>query len=243
MIDLVRGGKVTIGREAHDAPAGKLVAFSVSGPGPVVLGEGVVASKVILNPCALVPLFNGKDLEGWARIDLPNLPAERRPTWKVENGVLRTTGGPGALEHRDKFGDVLIQVKARTVAPYSNGGVFIRSVPGDRMNGYEAQIYNRCDDNDPARPIRYSSGALDDRQLARRLVSRDGEPFIMTILAVGPHLSVWVNGHHLTDWTDTRAMDSNPRKGLRLEPGTIQLQAHDPGTDIEFHSVAVGVVK
>jgi hypothetical protein len=39
------------------------------------------------------------------------------------------------------------------------------------------------------------------------------------------------------DWIDTRDQDENPRKGLRLKPGTIQLQAHDRETDLEFHSV------
>jgi hypothetical protein len=46
-----------------------------------------------------------------------------------------------------------------------------------------------------------------------------------------------VNGYQVIDWIDTRDQDENPRKGLRLKPGTIQLQAHDRETDLEFHSV------
>jgi hypothetical protein len=41
----------------------------------------------------------------------------------------------------------------------------------------------------------------------------------------------------VTDWVDDRPGDDNPRQGLRTEPGTIQLQAHDPQTDVEFLSV------
>jgi hypothetical protein len=102
------------------------------------------------------------------------------------------------------------------------------------MNGYEAQLHNRCEDGDPAKPSKYSTGGIDDRQNARRLVSRDGESFRMTVIAHGPHIATWVNGYQLTDWTDTREKNDNPRKGLRVEAGTIQLQAHDPETDLEF---------
>jgi hypothetical protein len=107
------------------------------------------------------------------------------------------------------------------------------------MNGYEAQIFNACYDNDPATPARYSTGAIDDRQLARRLVSRDEQPFVMTIIAVGPNLATWVNGYQTIDWTDDRELHANPRQGRRLEAGAIQLQAHDPETDVEFRTIRI----
>ena len=56
------------------------------------------------------------------------------------------------------------------------------------MNGYEAQVFNACYDGDPAKPARWSTGAIDDRQMARRLVSRDGQTFTMTVIADGPNL-------------------------------------------------------
>ncbi|MBL8826188.1 MAG: DUF1080 domain-containing protein, partial [Planctomycetaceae bacterium] len=85
----------------------------------------------------------------------------------------------------------------------------------------------------------YTTGGIDDRQQARRAVAVDHEPFIMTVVAHGPHLATWVNGYQVTDWTDTRTPHANPRSGLRLEPGTIQLQAHDAETDLEFHQIRV----
>ena len=62
----------------------------------------------------------------------------------------------------------------------------------------------------------------------------------MTVIATGPHIATWVNGHQLTDWTDTRPPHDNPRQGLRTKPGTIQLQAHDPGSNLEFKNIRVG---
>ena len=38
-------------------------------------------------------------------------------------------------------------------------------------------------------------------------------------------------------WTDERPEAENPRIGLRLAPGTIQLQAHDLETDVIFHEI------
>jgi hypothetical protein len=65
----------------------------------------------------------------------------------------------------------------------------------------------------------------------------------MTVLAIGPRIATWVNGYQMTDWTDSRALDENPRQGLRLKPGATQLQAHDPKTDLEFLSIRVVEVK
>ena len=70
------------------------------------------------------------------------------------------------------------------------------------------------------------------------MVSRDGHFFKMTIIAHGPHIATWINGFQQTDFTDTREPNVNPRKGLRTEPGVVQLQAHDPGTDVQFKNIA-----
>jgi hypothetical protein len=130
-----------------------------------------------------------------------------------------------------------VQIEARTRIRYSNGGLFFRSIPGQFMQGYEAQIYHRCHDGDVTKPFTWATGAIDDRQNARKLLSRDDHFFVMTVIARGPHLATWVNGHQVVDWLDTRPQNANPRQGLRLEPGTIQLQAHDVGTDFEVRQV------
>lgn len=209
--------------------------------GPIRLADGAAVRMLAARPRELSPIFNGRDLEGWSRVDHPRVPAERRPSWHVSDGVLRVEGGPGALEYRGgRFADLVLQVTARTRSRSANAGVFFRCRPGALLEGYEAQIYNASLEDDPARPTRYATGAIDDRQNARRLISRDLRPFTLTIIAAGPHLATWVNGYQVTDWTDDRPADDNPRQGLRTEHGTIQLQAHDPQTDVEFRSIRVG---
>jgi hypothetical protein len=237
-----KAGRITVGNKTIDVKRGEM-RREVVGKGPIIVREGTGVLTLAIQPLGLKPLFNGEDLDRWQRIDRQNIPEEKRPKWRVESGAIRATGGPGALEHPERFGDFVLQVDVKTLAEHANGGLFFRSRPGDVMNGYEAQIYNRMIDNDPAQPFKYSTGSLDDRQLARRVVSRDGVTFRMTVIAHGPHIATWVNGYQLVDWTDTRAPHDNPRQGLRVEPGTLQLQAHDPETDVEFRAINIAELK
>ena len=209
-------------------------------PATIRLAGGAVLRSLVLQPLKLAPLFNGKDLTGWKRIDRAKTPPDRLAKWTVENGAIHAVGGPSCLEYQErKFGDLIWQVEARMNVRQANGGLFFRAIPGDFMNGYEAQMYNRCIDGDPGKPAVWATGAIDDRQNARRLMSRDGHWFVQTVIAQGPHIATWVNGHQTVDWTDTRPKDPNPRQGLRVEPGVLQLQAHDTGTDIEFGKLSV----
>lgn len=233
-------GELRMGPHAVGLPLGPFkVSFQLDKPNPIQLDKRAAVKTLLLKPTGLASVLNGRDLTGWKVLKHPQLADERQAKWSLEDGVLRAVGGPGCVELDERYGDLVLQVEAKMRAKLVNGGVFFRSIPGDFMNGYEAQLFNGCYDEDPGKPARYSTGAIDDRQLARRLVSRDLEPLTMTVVAVGPHIATWVNGSQMTDWTDDRDKHDNPRVGPRLEPGTIQLQAHDGETDIEFRRVRV----
>lgn len=241
--DVVRGGTLLVGGKEHVVKAGPLHLARTGGRGPVKLGKEVVVRSLVVRPLGMRSIFPGKDLAGWKRIDRANLPADKLPTWKVSEGRLESVGGPGALEYPEKYGDFTIQVEVRSRNRHANGGLFLRAIPGDFMNGYEIQVHSRCHDGDPSRPFTYATGGIDDRQDARRLVSRDFEWFTMTAIADGPHLASWVNGVQVTDWMDTRPRHENPRRGLRTEPGVIQLQAHDPETDLEWRRIGIATLE
>ena len=230
--DIVTGGNILLGGETVAVSPGSFRKV-VKGekPGPIRLGPGVEVRKLLVRPLGLKSVFNGKTLDGWTVLPHPRLPKAKQAHWRVEKEVIVAEGGPGALElDAAKYGDFVLQVEARTRKKLVNGGVFFRAIPGDFLNGYEAQIFNACYQHDSAKPARFSTGAIDDRQLARRLVSRGEVPFVMTIIANGPHIATWVNGYQMVDWTDERKPHENPREGQRQKPGTIQLQAHDPET-------------
>ena len=180
-----------------------------------------------LVPINVDPMFNGTDLEGWR--------TEQTKDSKftaTDDGELAIRSGPGQLESSNTFSDFIFSAQVRTNADGLNSGIFFRSIPGDYSNGYESQIQNQCEDNDPAKPVDCGTGGIFRRVDARRVNALDQEWFNKTIIAVGPHISVWVNGYQVTDWTDKRKPNVNPRRGLRTEAGTIILQGHDPTTDI-----------
>ncbi len=236
--EVERGGSIRIGGRDFHLRTGRFARRVNGSATAIALGEGLSLRKLQLRPMRLKALFNGKDLADWKRIDQPMLAADRRPKFEVAEGTLRIVGGPGALEYQGgQLGELVLQVEVRTRARYANSGLFFRSIPGAFIQGYEAQVYNRCEGGDPSKPARWCTGAIDDRQNARRLVSPDHEWFTMTVVAHGPKLATWVNGMQQTDWSDPRPPHENPRLGARVAAGTIQLQAHDPMTDVEVRSV------
>jgi enamine deaminase RidA (YjgF/YER057c/UK114 family) len=232
-------GSVSIGGTeymvSNEAP---LKIDATKGRGPIKIGEGVSVKSLAVRPLELQPLFNGRDLTGWQAIGRKGPIETKDSFWSVQGNVLRAVGGPGAIEYTGRqFGDAVIQLDVRTRAVHSNGGLFFRAIPGDFMNGYEAQLHNRCLDNDPAKPFRFCTGGIDDRQDARHQVARDFQTFRMTVIATGPHIATWVNGYQTVAWTDDRPPHENPREGQRLKAGAIQLQAHDPATDYEISQI------
>ncbi|MDA1248854.1 MAG: DUF1080 domain-containing protein [Planctomycetota bacterium] len=237
--DLLRIGKVFFPVDG-DFTA-KIEAGSKAAPQAISLGSKLQIEQLAVRPIQMKPIYDGSDISAWKAINREGIPDERRPKWSVSEGVIRAVGGPGCLEYQGgEFGDFVLQLDVRTRVRHANGGVFFRAIRGDFMNGYEAQLFNRSENGDPSRPAQWSTGGIDDRQNARRMVSRDGEFFRMTIIANGPHIATWVNGHQQVDWTDTRELDDNARKGRREKPGAIQLQAHDPDTDVEFRRISIG---
>ena len=198
------------------------------------LNTGAVEFKNIkLRPLGLAPLFNGKDLTGWK--DHP----ESKSSFTVnEKGELHVTStGRGCIESDQQFGDFVLQMECISHAPSLNSGLFFRCIPGQFMNGYESQIHNGYTGGDRSQPVDCGTGGIFRRVNARLVNANDQEWFTKTILAAGPQISVWVNGYQVTDWTDERRPHENPRNGLRLEKGTLQIQGHDPTTDLSFRNL------
>lgn len=195
-------------------------------------GGRVEFKNVRLKPLGTEKLLNGHDLAGW-NTDLAG-PAK----FEIEgDGELHVTGGSGQLESTGEYGDFVLQLECKVNGDGLNSGVFFRCIPGDKMNGYECQISNAVKEGDPNQPADCGTGGIYRRVDARRIVARDHEWFGITLVADGPHIAAWVNGQQVTDWNDEREPDENPRRGLRLEPGTFCLQAHDPTTDLLFRNM------
>jgi Domain of Unknown Function (DUF1080) len=88
-------------------------------------------------------------------------------------------------------------------------------------------------------PIDFGTGAIYNRQKARKVVSSDHEWFTMTVIANGKHLAVWVNGYQTADFTDKRKPNDNARQGAKTAKGPVSLQGHDPTTDLRFRHIRI----
>lgn len=195
--------------------------------------SGEIAFRNIsLKPLNQNKLFDGKDLTQW------KTDQKLESTFSVtENGEMLVLGGRGQIESKAVYGDAIISLLCKTNAPKLNSGLFFRCIPGEMMNGYESQIQNGYKQKDRTQPEDCGTGGIFRRVNARRVNATDQQWFAKTVIATGPHISVWVNGYQVTDWSDTRMSDPNPRRGLRKEAGTIILQGHDPTTNILFKNI------
>ncbi len=209
---------------------------------PKPLGRGFIGLQfrngkvefrnVKLKPLGAKSLFTGKDLSGWKTY--PELPSVFTVT---PEGWLNVKNGRGQLETAGQYADFTLRLDAFVNGKALNSGVFFRCIPGENMNGYECQIHNGFLDGDRNKPQDCGTGGFFRRQDARRVVANDFEWFTLTLHADGPHMAAWVNGYPVSDWTDTRPADPNPRKGLRLAAGTLMIQGHDPTTDLSFRNL------
>lgn len=191
--------------------------------------------NVKLRPLGLKSMSNGRDLSGWKTY--PQMASKFTVT---REGWINVKDGRGQLESEGRYADFTMQLDVFVNGKALNSGVFFRSIPGETMNGYECQIQNGFLEGDRTKPQDCGTGGFFRRQNARRVVADDFQWFTMTLHVDGPHMAAWVNGYQVSDWTDTRKPDPNPRKGLRLESGTIQLQGHDPTTDLSFRNLRIG---
>jgi hypothetical protein len=198
--------------------------------------------NIYLQPLGTTPVFDGKTLDGWKPVPAPQ--ATQPAEWSVQKGAIHVEKGPGGLETAKTWDDFALQLEVRTNTPdpnrHPNSGVFVRGDPGVLWSGYEAQIRNEYENGDRTRPVDFGTGAIYRNQPTRKVVTNDNEWFTMTIIASGRRLSVWLDGYPVTSWEDPKPEGMNVRKGeARLKAGTLNLQAHDPTTNLDFRNIRI----
>lgn len=186
-------------------------------------------------PLRSVPLFQGENLDYWKS----ETPTDVQTS--LEDWVLRLTGGPGMLESKDLYDNFVLELEYQTGREGTNSGVFFRCIPEEKMNGYECQILANPTETDREKYKGCDTGGLFRLKDARSVGSKDNEWNSLVLLAVDNYFQTWVNGYPVMCYFDRRPAEPvpqpNPRKGLRLEKGTLQLQGHDAGTLIDFRNI------
>lgn len=208
-----------------------------------------------------VQLFNGKDLTGWKMHPNPNreisditekkedgkvvafegtVKGKKVPLWRVEDGAI-VGGGPAShlFTDRDDYSDFHYRVEAK-INDKGNSGQYFRTAFGPGFpTGYEAQINATGGD-----PVKTGSLYPDPRTTLKnhrdKITVLDTAPhkpdewFTQEVIAIGPKVTIKVNGKTTIEWEDPE---------YRYKKGHFALQAHDPGSVMTFRKVEVKEIK
>src|SRR5262245_4856955 len=206
-----------------------------------------LGAAALAQPADAVPLFNGKDLDGWVAEgvkEFKDKDGRAKPVWSVRDGLLVCEGsGFGFLRYDKKvFANFTLHVEYR-MAPRCNSGIGIRTCAFDprlsretrpSLFAYEIQLLD--DAGQP--PNEHGSGSL-YRYVAPRAnpVKPAGEWNAVEVECNGPRIRVRVNGEEVVnvDQTQVEAIKNKPRQGY------VCLQNH--GGHIEFRNVTVREIK
>ena len=197
----------------------------------------VVVAATVQAPPATEPgwtsLFNGKDFTGW-KISNP-------ASFRIEDGAIVANGSPGHAYYAGEFQnhtfrnfELKIDVMTRA---NSNGGIYILTEyleKGWPAKGFEVQVNNTYAKD----PIK--TGSLYQVVNINEPPAKDDEWFTEHIIVKGDTITIRVNDKQLVEWTqpaDWQGVRGTP--GRRLGPGTIALQAHDPGSTVYYRNIRI----
>ena len=154
------------------------------------------------------PLFNGRDLTGWRRVN------GSAPYTVVDGAIVGTTvpGSPNSFLATDKtYGDFVFECEVMQEGGPSNSGVQFRSASrpeyqDGRVHGYQLEI-------DPS-PRAWTGGVYDearrgwlypgDANPCARTAYQYGRWNLLRIEAIGPSIRTWVNGVPVAHVIDDR---------------------------------------
>lgn len=199
----------------------------------IIVREGtLVIDRLVMYPGWRTILDSS--LAGWkAQGEVTVEPAEE------DGAVARLVGGKGFFESSEEFDDFYLSLSFKENASPNNSGLFFRTIPQSEMDGYEAQMNNAPPEEDRAKFLGNDTGSIFRLSAARRLIDDPRGWNNLTVMAQAEVLRTWVNGVPAVVWRDERPADQNPRKGCRFKRGTIQIQGHDPTTDLFLGPIRV----
>ncbi len=183
-----------------------------------------------------VPLFNGKDLDGWKANEHPE-------TFSVKDGAIVVKGERAHLFYTGavnggNFTNFVLKLEVMT-KPKANSGVYFHTQfqkDGWPAKGYEVQVNNS--QSDPKRTA--GLYGIDDNYEAP---AKDDEWFTMEIKVEGKHIVTKVNDKVIKDYTEpSDKKRPSGFSGRLIENGTFALQGHDPGSEAHFRNIQVKIL-
>jgi hypothetical protein len=149
--------------------------------------------------------------------------ASGKPIFEPRGAILRGDGN-GQLATRETFRDFVLHLYIRGVA-HHNGGVMFRSIPpgqGGKGQSYEIQLHD-------VEGAHYATGSLYSHKRATYPRIEPEKWFLLQLVVQERRCLVRINGDTVLEY-----------EGLQnLEPGRIELQAHDAGKWIEYKEIKI----
>lgn len=195
-------------------------AFLVVAAGGNLAAEGAGADGWVV-------LFDGTDLVHWEVV--------AGGTWCLEDGVLAGRNGEdwttnpeqtgSWLRSRRSYSDFELELEY-AISPGGNSGIFLRAAKekNPAFTGYEMQITDCHGKN----LNQYNSGLYDVVGADRDAFKPAGEFNRVHVRAVGPHITIQLNGETIVDF-----------EGDRREKGHIGLQNHDERSVVRFRNIRI----
>lgn len=194
--------------------------------------EAIRSGRALSTPPAdgaWMPLFNGRDLEGWIQ-DTPGL-------WSVRDGMI--VGKHSGLKWNDflrtkgDYEDFELALEFRLLNGEGNSGIQFRSVPDlqpHELFGYQADIGQQY------------WGCLYDESRRKKVLAQTPAPAVekldksgwhtYVVKALGNHITITLDGMRTVDYTETE-------RGI-LKRGLIALQVHaGPGIEVWFRNIRI----
>lgn len=134
-----------------------------------------------------MPLFNGRDFEGWDRIGDAN--------WRVEDSAFIADRGNGFLVTQRDFRDYQLRAEF-FVDTSTNSGIYIRCTNPTMVstsNAYEVNIWDERPEQ------RYGTGAIVDLAAVDPMPKAGGRWNLFEITAAGDAFTVVFNGQKTAD--------------------------------------------
>lgn len=161
-------------------------------------------------------LFNGKNLDGWQVYGTEK--------WYVnDQGLLVSESGPdkqyGYLATEKTYKDFEITAEFKQ-EDNGNSGIFFRSdIEGTKISGWQAEVAPPDHDTGGIYES-YGRGWLIKPAKEKDQYLKFGEWNKMKVRVVGDHVTTWLNGHEMVNFTDEKIGEAT---------GKIALQIHDGG--------------
>ncbi len=160
-----------------------------------------------------VPLFNGKNLDGWTMSK-----SDSKAVWKVEHGTLVSPGNGPELISNSKFEDFKLHVEFNC-GPDSNSGVYLRG-------RYEVQIETESAAEPPSH---HTGGVYGFLAPTPELPRAPGKWQTFDITLIGRTITVVQNGQTIIDNQEIPGITGGALDSHEELPGPIYLQGSEKG--------------